>query len=206
MIAALTYAIRLRLMRPSQVLLRVCQRTLMLMVLSFMVMSPPAHAAEIITTQAALESSSEGYRLSTSFDFILNQRLEDALMRGVPLYFTADVELTRKRWYWLDETAVSVARTTRIAYNVLTGQYHVSVSGQLQRSFNTLDDALALLRRPARWIIAPKNALQSGTTYMVATRLRLDVSQLPKPFQINAINDSDWRFASEWKTFTFDTE
>lgn len=165
-----------------------------------------SHAADITTLQVALAPGDGGYRLSASYDFTLNRRLEDSLVRGVPLYFTTDVQLTRKRWYWLDEVAISVSRTTRIVYNVLTSQYHVSVEGQLQRSFATLDDALALIRRPARWTIADKNALQPATQYTVSSRLRLDVSQLPKPFQINAINDSDWRFSSDWTTFLFETE
>jgi hypothetical protein len=165
-----------------------------------------SQAAEITTLQVSLTPDDEGYRLSSSYEFTLNKRLEDTLLRGVPLYFTTEVQLTRKRWYWLDEVAISASRTTRIVYNVLTGQYHASVDGQLQRSFPSLDDALALIRRPARWIIGDKQALQPATQYTVTSRMRLDVSQLPKPFQINAINDNDWRFSSDWTTFLFETE
>lgn len=190
----------------ANVLSRILPRLLCAVLLSHSLGIAQASAAEITTLQVSLEHSDEGYRLAASYEFNLNRRLEDALLRGVPLYFTTDVQLTRKRWYWLDEVAISAARTTRIAYNVLTGQYHVSVEGQIQRSFATLDDALALIRRPARWSIGDTSALQPGTQYIVSSRMRLDVSQLPKPFQINAINDNDWRFSSDWTTFNYDTE
>ncbi|WP_016836071.1 DUF4390 domain-containing protein [Herbaspirillum lusitanum] len=163
-------------------------------------------AAEIDVTHASLEATDDGYRLSTSYAFELNRSLEDALVRGVPLYFTTDVQLTRRRWYWFDEVSISVSRTVRLSYNVLTRQYHASTSGQLQQSFSSLEDAMSLIRRPPRWNIADKNTLKSGDIYNVGLRMRLDVAQLPKPFQINALNNSDWRLSSDWKEFTFKVE
>lgn len=163
-------------------------------------------AAEITINQASIEASDEGYRLSVSYDFDLNRGLEDALSRGVPLYFTTEVQLTRRRWYWFDETSVSLTRTLRLSYNVLTRQYHTAISGQLQQSFTNLDDALTLIRRPPRWIVADNNTLKSGETYQVGLRMRLDVAQLPKPFQVNALNNSDWRLSSDWIEFNYKPE
>src|SRR5260363_112869 len=31
----------------------------------------------------------------------------------------------------------------------------------------------------------------------------LDTALMPKPFQINAINDRDWKLVSDWKSFDF---
>lgn len=165
---------------------------------------PLAHAAEdIAITSAGIESSEDGYRLASSFSFDLPHGLEDAIMRGIPLYFTTEVELTRPRWYWFDEKAVSATRTVRISYDLLTRQYHASISGYLQQNFTTLDDAMSLVRRPGRWIIAEKGSLKSGEVYRVSVRMGLDVRQLPKPFQVHAINSSDWRLSSNWKQFSF---
>jgi len=165
-----------------------------------------ALAAEITVDQAAIEASNPGYRLSLAFSFELNRGLEDALTRGVPLYFTTEVQMTRHRWYWFDETSVSASRTVRISYNVLTRQYHTAISGQLQQSFSTLEDAMALVRRPPRWLIVDANTLKPGDPYTVGVRMRLDVAQLPKPFQINALNNSDWRLSSDWIEFTYKPE
>jgi len=180
------------------------QRVLLALALLFCQVG--VQAAEIDVTHASLEATDDGYRLSTSYAFELNRSLEDALVRGVPLYFTTEVQLTRRRWYWFDEVSISVSRTVRISYNVLTRQYHASTSGQLQQSFSTLEDAMSLIRRPPRWTIADKNTLRSGDVYNVGLRMRLDVAQLPKPFQINALNNSDWRLSSDWKEFTFKVE
>jgi hypothetical protein len=156
--------------------------------------------------QANVESSSDGYRLSASYSFELNHGLEDTINRGVPLYFTTGVQLTRPRWYWFDEKAVSASETIRVSYNVLTRRYHVAINGGLQQTFNSLDDALALIRRPTRWLIASHDQLKSGETYDVAIRMGLDTGQLAKPLQVNALNNSDWHFSSDWKTIRFTAE
>lgn len=163
-----------------------------------------SHAAdEIEFVNVGLESTEEGYRLSTAFAFDLTRPLEDALMRGVPLYFTTQVQISRPRWYWLDDVAVNKTRTVRIAYNVLTSQYRASVDGSLHLNFTRLDEMLALLRRPGRWIVAEAGTLKRGETYNVAVQMGLDVSQLPKPVQVSAISGADWRISSGWRRFSF---
>ena len=166
-----------------------------------------AYAADgVDITQAHLENSEDGYRLSATFSFELNHTLEDAINHGIPLYFTTQVEMTRPRWYWFDETAVNAQRTVGISKNLLTNEYQATIVGGVQRNFNTLDEALALLRRPSRWQVAERGGLKSGTTYNVAVRMRLDLDYLSKPIHVNAINNSDWRLASDWKYFPFKAE
>lgn len=179
--------------------------TALLLVVSLLLVS--AHAADgIEITQAQIETSEEGYKLALSFGVDLNHGLEDVITRGVPLHFTTDVRLTRPRWYWFDESAITLSKSVRIDYNVLTRQYRAGMVGSVQQNFNTLEDALSLLRRPGRWLIAERGALKIGETYQVSVRMGLDLAHLPKPFQVNALNNSDWRFASDWKRFTFKAE
>lgn len=160
----------------------------------------------IAISRAQLEYSDGNYRLALTFSFSLTPALEDVLSRGVPLYFTTEARMTRPRWWWFDEEALATARTTRVSYNVLTRKYLVSLDGSLQQSFNTLDEALALVRRPPRWDLGPRAMLKSGEIYHFAVRMGLDVARLPKPIQVHALNSSDWRFSSDWKQFNFRAE
>jgi hypothetical protein len=166
-----------------------------------------AQAADGVEIKRAfIESAEEGYRLSASYAFDLNHGLEDAIQSGVQLYFTTEIEFTRPRWYWFDEKAITARQTSRISYNVLTRQYHVSVIGSVQQSFSTLEDALFLIRRPSRWLVAPRGALKVGETYNVTLRMGMDRNYLPKPIQVNAFNNSEWRLASDKKTFQYRAE
>ena len=167
----------------------------------------PAQAAEGIEfVDASLESTEEGYRLSSSFSVELTRSVEDALSRGVPLYFTLQVQITRARWYWFDEVSVTATRRIRLSYNVLTQQYRASVDGSLHRNFIKLDDMLALLRRPGRWIIAEPGSLARDTNYTVSLQLALDVAELPKPIQVSAMGNDDWRISSGWVRFSYRAE
>ena len=168
---------------------------------------PTARAAEgVDITQARIESTDEGYKLSASFAFDLTRGLEEAITHGVPLFFTTDVEITRPRWYWFDERAMNTSQTIRISYDPLTRKYHAAIKGHLGQTFDMLDEALAVVKRPGRWVVADRGVLKPGETYNVAVRMRLNDALLSKPFQVHALSNSDWRLSSDWKTFTFKAE
>ena len=181
-------------------------RSLLAAILLFCALAPAIAADGIEVVQAHMETSEEGYRLSTTFGLELNHNLEEALTRGVPLHFTTDVELRRPRWYWFDETTLNASHTIRIEYNVLTRRYRGGVAGSVQQSFASFDDAMSLVRRPSRWVVAERGMLKIGETYTVSTRMRLNLEYLPKPFQVNALNNSDWRLSSDWRSFYFKAE
>jgi hypothetical protein len=166
-----------------------------------------AQAAEgIEITRASIEASDDGYRLSAAYSFDLTPGLEQAIQHGVPLSFTTEIELTRPRWWWTDDKAAAARRTVKLNYDPLFRVYHLSALGSIQQNFDTLDQALLAIRRPARWLIAPKGALKPGEVYNVTVRMFMDRDYLSKPLQIDAFNNSDWRLGSHKKTFTYRAE
>lgn len=160
-----------------------------------------AQAAEAIRVREAnLDPGEGGYELSAQFEFELPQGLEDAINKGIALYFATDFELTRPRWYWFDETAATATRVTRLSFQPLTRQYRVSTGG-LQLRFATLAEALGFIKTVRNWRVVDRSALKAGETYLAQVRMRLDLTQLPKPFQVNAVNSRDWTLGSEWRHF-----
>lgn len=182
--------------------LAVCLRRwlLALLVLPFL-----AWAAEIEVTNPQLQPVNDGYVLSADFKFDLNPRLEEAVTKGVVLHFIADFELTRKRWYWLDEKLAARNQTYRLSYHALTRQYRLSTGG-LHQSFTTLSEAVLVLSRLRNWLVIERSdkGVKPGETYDAAVRLRLDVAQLPRPFQITALGNKDWSLSSDWKSWPAD--
>lgn len=161
-----------------------------------------AWAAEIEIIDPKIEATDDAYVLSADFRFDLNSRLEEAVNRGVVLHFVADFELTRGRWYWLDEKLTSRSQIWRLSYHALTRQYRLSTGG-LHQSFATLREALLVLSRLRRWTIAEAadKGMVAGDPYQAALRLHLDITQLPRPFQISALGNKDWSLDSDWKTW-----
>jgi len=164
----------------------------------------PAAADEIAVRSARLEAAEDGYALDADFQVDLTPRLEDALHQGVTLYFVVDFELSRPRWYWLDEQIGAASRTARLSFHALTRTYRLS-SGTLHQTFPTLGEALRALGTVRSWTVIDRGRLAPDTTYAAAARLRLDVTQLPKPFQLSALANPEWTLASPWRRWRFTT-
>ena len=136
--------------------------------------------------------------LNATFEFELPQALEEAVQKGIALYFNIEFELFRKRWYWFDRRVASSTLTYRLSYSPLTRQYRLARGG-LSQSFESLEEALALLKSVRNWKVAEKSALSPRDEYTAQVRMRLDVTQLPKPFQVNAITSREWTLTSDWR-------
>jgi hypothetical protein len=161
----------------------------------------PARADGIEVRKAALISAEDGYVLEAEFDVTLTHTLEEALNKGVPLYFALEFELIRPRWYWLNEKLANTRQQYRLSYNALTRQYRVGVR-TLYQNFASLPEALGFMSRVRVRDIAETGAFSKGSNYTAALRLRLDSSQLPRPFQVSAVGSREWSISSDWHRWT----
>jgi len=159
--------------------------------------SPPVRADIIGVRSAELRADEDDYVLNADFDLALNATLEEALHRGVPLYFVLEFEIARPRWYWFDEKVLTSTTQYRIAWNALTRQYRVS-SGLFAQTLYSLEEVERFLSRVTSRPVARRDQLQKGSRYEAALRLRLDVTQLPKPFQVDALASREWSLQSDW--------
>ena len=162
------------------------------------------HAEQIEVRSAELHLAAEGLVLEAEFDIVFPPRLAEAVGSGVPLYFLVEFEMTRPRWYWVDERAAAKRLQLRLSYHALSRQYLLS-NGPLELQFPNLEDALAVLRRVRNWVVGDRVALVSDAQYEAGVRMRLDATLLPKPIQVSALTSRDWRFESEWKRFAYRT-
>lgn len=159
----------------------------------------------VSVSKAELRSNDTGYYLSANFNLELSFSVEQALMRGIPLYFVSEFVLKRSRWYWLDEDIFHSEQSVKLAYNVLTRQYRVS-RGALYRTFTTLPEALAAITVQSSASF-PASLIKKSGSYVASlanedfigeTRFKLDTEQLPKLLQVNALTSDDWSIRSNW--------
>jgi Domain of unknown function (DUF4390) len=159
-----------------------------------------ALAEEIEVRDVALRRVEDGLALDADFAFELTPRLADVVANGVPLYFSVEFELTRRRWYWFDETAATQRLQLRLSYHALSRHYRLS-SGLLQQNFASLEEALNVLKRVRNWLVADRSLRLADADYDAAVRMRLDTTLLPKPFQLSALTARDLHLESPWKRF-----
>lgn len=176
--------------------------SLALLLVAGLLLTETVRAEGIGVISASIEPAEDSYQLSANFEVSFNQTIEDAISRGLSLPFIVEYEITRPRWYWLDETVVKSSRSRQISYNALTRQYRLTI-GSLFQNFERLEDVRQVLTFVRVIDLVDRTQLQKGTTYQAAIRMRLDVSRLPKPFQVNALASRDWNLESDWYRFTY---
>lgn len=163
-----------------------------------MCLAPLAVSAQgIAVTNATIDVTEDGWQLNADFDVNFSQRLEEAVTRGVPLYFVVEFELSRPRWYWFDEKPVKRSQTYQITYTPLLRQYRLSV-GNLYQNFTRFEEVKRVLTRVRNWHVVDKGAITKEGVYQANLRMRLDTGALPKPFQLNTVGSTDWALNSEW--------
>ena len=157
-------------------------------------------AQETAEGAVAVQRSTDGLFITARLPLELGPAVEDALFKAVPVYFVYHAEVYEPRWYWTDKRIASATRTLRLAYQPLTRRWRLSAAAgaatnqqyALHQNFETLSEAVSALGRLARWRIADGTRLEDGERYSVSFRFRLDLSQLPRPFQIGMANQPDW--------------
>lgn len=148
--------------------------------------------------EAASSTQAPGIYLDATFEFEMAPTLDEALHKGIALYFVIEFELYRERWWWLNRKLVSSQLVYRLSFSPLTRQYRLARGG-LSQAFESLEEALALMKSVRNWKVIDRGVLKPGEDYAAELRMRLDTSQLPKPFQVNAIASRDWSLASDWQ-------
>jgi hypothetical protein len=170
-----------------------------------------AFAGSIEARHTSIAPADGNYVLTAEFAIDLGPRMEDLVTHGIPLDFDFEAVLERPRKYWSNEHIATLNLTYRLSYHGLTRQYRVSRvtrgaeagSSSLYQSFNTLNEALRVLSHFHALPLVTRQAITPGETYTARVRLSLNHSKLPKPFQIDAITDSDWRINTKTIAWQF---
>jgi hypothetical protein len=157
-------------------------------------------------SQLRVDRTEDGLFLTAQIRMELPSIVEDALNKGIAMFFVAEAELLRDRWYWYDRKVVVAEKHIRLAYQPLTRRWRLNMSPapignaglgvSFSQNFDSLQDALQAVQRISNWKIADVNALEADARHNIEFRFRLDMSQLPRPFQLGAVGRSDWNLAA----------
>ena len=173
-----------------------------LVLMGLSLISTTVNAEGIKIKSFELEKVDSDWVLSAAFQIELSPGLEDAVQKGVVLYFQTDFDLVRSRWYWFDEKPIFTQRQTRLSYQPLTQQYRIASEG-LTFSARTMSEALQIVGSIGGWRVIDGGQIDPSKFYSAGLRMSLDLSKLPKPFQVNALNNREWSVSSDWLRLPF---
>lgn len=165
----------------------------------------PAWANDITVMFSMLSSrfsTPQGLYLDVNVEFDLPRSVQDALNRGIPLYFVTEFTIERQRWYWVNKPIVEASLLTRLSYSPLTRQYRLSRGG-LSQSFDSLSETLSILKSLHGWRVSEDPVIENPEDCVAEVMVRLDTEQLPLPMQVT-IGENDWDLTSDWHSVDFD--
>jgi hypothetical protein len=149
-----------------------------------------------------LERQDAALHMSGTWQFDLPSALEDALFKGITLYFVTEVDISQERWYVYNQRVAHAERHVRLFYQPLTRRWRVNISPQpfnasglgvsFGQSYDSAEDALNVVRRITQWRIANVGELNPDAKQTININFKLDLKQLPRPLQIGAAGQSDW--------------
>ena len=155
----------------------------------------PARASAAELTAFDLTRDEDGVYIGYAVEFELGRSVDDALVKSVPIFFVAESEIFRERWYWRDRRVAHAVRTWRIVYQPLTSTYRVTTIGGLSQSYATRAEAIASISRASRWKVAEPGQIEEDSRHYVEFQFRLDTNQLPRPMQIGIGGTPDWQLS-----------
>jgi hypothetical protein len=157
--------------------------------------APAVQAQGVELPSIVAKRQDGGVVLDFVANLTLSRAVEDALRRGVPVYFVAEATVKKPRWYWRDERASRVTRNWRLSYQPLTSAWRVSL-GAFSQSYPSLEEALTTVTRIAHWRIADAD-INASDKYYVDFQFYLDSSQLPPPMKLDLNAQSEWKLGVE---------
>lgn len=149
-----------------------------------------------------LERQDSALYMSGTWQFEMPTALEDALLKGITLYFVSEVNISQERWYVYNQRVAHAERHVRLFYQPLTRRWRVNISPQpfnvsglgmsLGQSYDTAEEAMGAVRRILQWRIADASDYNPDAKQIININFKLDLKQLPRPLQIGAAGQSDW--------------
>lgn len=171
-----------------------------------------AHAANVVNAVNSITVKSadlipvdDNYILDADVEIKFNDDIVEALLKGFELNFLIEFQLVSPRKYWFDDEIVTVTNRVALSYHALSRQYLV-IRGEQQKTFASLDDAIAELANIHDIKVFAKSDVEKNTVYKAALLMRLDHKRLPKALQVDALSSDEWKMLSqryEWSPNLF---
>jgi hypothetical protein len=153
-------------------------------------------------TRLGLVRETQGFSVFAQMQFDLPKAAKEVLLKGVSLYFMADLSVIRPRWFWRDEVMLSQQQYWRLTYLPVSRRWQLqratepwSKPGGLiaEQLFDDLDSALKALQNVERWSLADSRFMSTSQGKTLTFTFELEQLLLPRPLTLNPLGKDIWK-------------
>jgi len=155
--------------------------------------------------QSAFVNNASGvYQLHVRTRYPANEETVAALRDGVSLSYDIDVTVNRERRFWADAGVVALKLERELNYHSVSERYVVRdpLANGEQKSFASLDEALAALGNVEAWPILVASQVREPGEYLVSVRASIRRGRLTDALRALMFWSDDWQRESEWYTWS----
>lgn len=176
------------------------------LLLCFTLMLPSfAFAIDVQLSGIKVTDTTDNLLLSLKVEGAFNEKLEEAVLNGIPATFSFFINVNRQRTLWADEQIVELNVTHTLKYHNLKNHYIIKKSWQDNKPVITesFDEAKQMMSEINGLKIVPLKRLQKGSRYQITAKAELDKVKLPFILNYILFFASLWDFETEWHSHEF---
>ncbi len=175
-------------------------QSMLVLVLAFGFVSA-AHAAGFRVTDLSTHRAQGVYYLNADLALELNREARTALAHGVTLTFVVNIEIKRRRGWWVwNKTVAELAERYRLSYRPLAERYRLdNLNSGWSEGYATRTAALNAIGHLRKLPLIDTSLLDPRAHYYLLLRVVLDTHQLPGPLKLLAAIMPGWGLASGWR-------
>lgn len=167
---------------------------------------PPARAealAGVPEVRSAFVSLVGGvYQLNADILYPATDETAAALRDGVTLTYDLELAVTRERRWWVDAQIVAIGLRRELSYHSVSERYVVrDLQAEAERSFATLDEALADLGKVEGWPVLVAAQVPPGEC-LVNLRATVRRGRLTDTLRVLMFWSDDWQLEGQWYTWS----
>ncbi len=160
-----------------------------------------ARAAGFHVTNLSAHRVQGVYYLNADLALKLNREARTALAHGVALTFVVNIEIKRKRGWWVwNKTVAKLAERYRLSYRPLAERYRLdNLNSGWSEEYATRTAALNAIGHLRKLPLIDTILLNPRAHYYLLLRVVLDTHQLPGPLKLLAAIMPGWGLSSGWR-------
>ena len=176
-------------------------RSCKLLILLCLFLSPvQSFAAEARVTDLLISNTSDNLLVYLKLENSFTEKMEEAILAGIPTTFTFALELYQERRWWFDRKISLLEVRHTIKYDNIKKILYVlfTEGGKEPEQFKEFADAKIAMSELNGIAFAPLKQLTKGEPYYLRVKAKLDEVRLPLHLEYVFFFVSLWDFETDW--------
>ena len=163
------------------------------------------YAQDARLTNIIVTNTQEDLLLYLTVEGAFTDKMQKAILSGLPASFSFFVELYKPRSFWINKKISDIRVIHTIKYNTLKKEFQVTRSWENNKPIITesFEEAKRVMSEVDSLKIIPLTSLARGHQYQI--RAKAELSKLTLPFYLHYVLFfvSFWDFETDWYTIEF---